>query len=95
MRALLILFFIAITSVHAGPPKIYSSDGKYLGDLSSNQYDPNSVSNPYGKYGSQYEMDSINNPYGRYGSPYSNESVRNPYTRGNSSYDYDDFDSGW
>ncbi len=55
------------------------AQAQYLGNLSSNQYDPNSTSNPYGRYGSPYSPDSINNPYGRYGSPYSNESVNNPY----------------
>ena len=54
-------------------------DTKYIGNLNSNQYDPNSVSNPYGKYGSKYSADSINNPYGKYGSKYSNESANNPY----------------
>jgi hypothetical protein len=52
---------------------------QYLGNLSSNPYDPNSTSNPYGRYGSPYSSDSINNPYGRYGSRYSDESANNPY----------------
>jgi hypothetical protein len=55
------------------------AQAQYLGNLSANPYDPNSVSNPYGRYGSPYSPDSINNPYGRYGSPYSNQSVNNPY----------------
>ena len=62
-------------------PQIYAPDGTYLGNLNSNQYDPNSVSNPYGQYGSRYSPNSINNPYGQYGSPYSPNSVRNPYAR--------------
>jgi hypothetical protein len=64
-----------------GPPELRSSDGqdKYLGKLSSNPYDPDSVSNPFGVYGSRYSPDSINNPYGPYGSPYSPYSARNPY----------------
>ena len=49
------------------PPKIYSSDGTYLGRLSKNRYDPDSISNPYGRYGSKYSSDSINNRYGNYG----------------------------
>jgi hypothetical protein len=69
-----------------GSPQIYSQEGKYLGNLNSNPYDPNSVSNPYGRYGSQYSPDSINNPYGRYGSPYSPESANNPYGHGVSIY---------
>lgn len=76
------LFVVAASTVVAlgqSSPYIVSPDGKYLGNLSANQYDPNSVSNPYGQYGSPYSPDSINNPYGRYGSPYSNESANNPY----------------
>ena len=51
----------------------------YLGNLSSNRYDPNSTSNPYGVYGNPYSPNSINNPYGQYGSPYSPYSANNPY----------------
>lgn len=61
-------------------PILIGEDGKYLGRLNSNIYDPESVSNPYGRYGSPYSPDSINNPYGKYGSPYSPYSVTNPYT---------------
>ncbi|MBU2574060.1 MAG: hypothetical protein KKH28_08305 [Elusimicrobia bacterium] len=53
--------------------------GKYLGNLNSNKYDPDSVSNPYGRYGSTYSPDSINNPYGQYGNTFSPNSVTNPY----------------
>ena len=63
----------------AGSPYIVSPDGKYLGNLNNNPYDPNSVANPYGRYGNPYSPDSINNPYGRYGNPYSPDSVTNPY----------------
>lgn len=49
-----------------------------LGNYSSNPYDSDSTSNPYGA-GSPSDSDSINNPYGTYGSPYSNESANNPY----------------
>lgn len=76
--ALLALVLIASQSF-AGSPGIYSRQGKFLGNLNNNQYDPNSVANPYGQYGSKYSSDSVNNPYGRYGSPYSNDSVNNPY----------------
>lgn len=61
---------------------LYSNDGQFRGNLNSNQYDPDSVSNPYGKYGSQYSSDSVNNPYGTYGSPYSSQSPNNPYGNG-------------
>jgi len=55
------------------------TDSQYLGRLSANPYDPNSISNPYGQYGSPYSPTSINNPYSRYGSPYSPQSATNPY----------------
>jgi hypothetical protein len=50
--------------VQAEPPHLQDRQtGKYLGNLSSNPYDANSVSNPYGRYGSPYSNDSPNNPY--------------------------------
>jgi hypothetical protein len=55
-------------------PKLYDSEGKYLGRLSANPYDPDSTSNPYGRYGSPYSPDSINNPYGA-GNPYNSNPV--------------------
>jgi hypothetical protein len=55
-------------------PKMYDSNGKYLGKLSSNKYDPDSISNPYGKYGNKYSPDSVNNPYGA-GNPYNSSPV--------------------
>jgi hypothetical protein len=49
-----------------------------LADLNANQYDQNSLRNPYGA-GNPYRADGLMNQYGRYGSPYSNDSWRNPY----------------
>ena len=48
-----------------------------------------SVSNPYGRYGSKYSPDSINNPYGA-GSRYRHDSPNNPYGEGLSIYGDDD-----
>lgn len=70
---------VASCSAFAEPPSLYSQDGKYLGNLSTNKYDPNSVNNQFGRYGNPYSADSINNKYGKYGSQYSNESANNPY----------------
>jgi hypothetical protein len=47
--------FLLVISIPAG--------AQYRGQLSSNPYDPNSTSNPYGRYGSPYSPDSVNNPY--------------------------------
>lgn len=49
------------------PPRIYDSEGRYRGEYSSYRYDPDSVSNPYGRYGSRYSPDSINNPTNAWG----------------------------
>jgi len=75
------LMFVLFSAVgNTAPPILVDQQtGKYLGNLSSNPYDQNSTSNPYGKYGSEYSQDSINNPYGKYGSEYSNDSPNNPY----------------
>ena len=62
-------------------PKLYDSQGTFRGNLNSNKYDPDSVANPYGRYGSQYSPDSINNPYGA-GSRYNQDSPNNPYGNG-------------
>ena len=62
-------------------PRMYSQDGQFRGNLNSNQYDPNSVANPYGRYGSPYSPDSTRNPYGA-GSPYRYDSPTNPYGTG-------------
>jgi len=51
-------------------PHLVGPDGRYLGNLNSNPYDPNSVANPFGRYGSEYSPDSVNNPYGQYGNPF-------------------------
>jgi hypothetical protein len=59
--------------------RVYGADGTYLGRLNANRYDPESVSNPNGTYGSKYSPTSINNPYSVHGSPYSSSSARNPY----------------
>ena len=69
------------TALAQQTPGIYAPDGTYLGRLNSNRFDPDSVSNPYGQYGSRFAPDGINNPYSQYGSRFSPNSVRNPYTQ--------------
>jgi hypothetical protein len=78
---LIIALFISImfNIAPAEAVGLYARDGTYLGEMNANPYDANSISNPYGKYGSPYSPTSIKNPYSKYGSPYSTESVNNPY----------------
>ena len=60
-------------------PKIVGKDGRYLGRLNRNKYHPESISNPYGVYGSKYSPFSVKNSFGVYGSRYSPFSSANPY----------------
>ena len=62
-------------------PKLYDRSGNYRGELSNNPYSPDSISNPYGRYGSEYSPDSVNNPYGA-GSVYRSDSPNNEYGTG-------------
>ena len=58
-------------------PVVVGQDGKFLGNLSQNQYDSNSICNPYGQFGSEYAQ-SIFNRYGTYGGEYSSMGAYNP-----------------
>ena len=79
MNTLITFLLLSITTT-VSAVEIYDKEtDKYLGQLSGNQYSPDSTSNPYGQYGSKFSPDSINNPYGTYGSKYSNSSPNNPY----------------
>ena len=63
-----------------GESFIVANDWQYLGKLTSNIYDLESILNTYGLYGSPFSSTSINNKYGVYGSPYSSLSPYNADT---------------
>jgi hypothetical protein len=63
-----------------GQSFLVADDGQFLGKLTLNQYDSESISNNYGSYGSQYSSTSIKNQYSQYGSPYSSLSPYNQYS---------------
>ena len=81
---------------YTNPATVVSPAGEYLGNTSSNKYDPDSINNPYGKFGSKYSNESSNNPYatnapqlyGQDGSDrgnlsanrYDTDSIENPYS---------------
>ena len=69
MKLLLSSLFLVI------PLTVHAED---LGNLSANEFDPNSIANPFGA-GSPYSSNSVTNEFGIYGSPYSNRSASNPY----------------
>jgi hypothetical protein len=56
----------------------FTVQAEYLGDLSANELDPNSIANPFGA-GSPFSPNSVTNEFGIYGNPYSNQSATNPY----------------
>jgi hypothetical protein len=57
---------------------LYSNDGKvFLGKITADEYDSDSIYNEYGTYGSKYSTESIWNEYGDYGSKYSSKSAFN------------------
>lgn len=62
-----------------GLGQMCAADGQFLGVLSSNQYDPNSICNPNGSYGSSYSFTSIRNPSGIYGGTFGLYSPYNSY----------------
>lgn len=59
---------------------LVANDGQYLGRLTLNQFAAESISNPYGIYGSRYSAKSIRNEYSVYGSRFSALSPYNQYT---------------
>lgn len=63
-----------------GESFIFANDGQFLGKLSLNRFDNESISNVFGPYGSKYSSTSINNIFSIYGSRYSSLSPNNPYT---------------
>lgn len=76
------VLLLSITRTASGQtscvPVLVASDGTFLGNLSANQFDPNSVNNPFGQYGNQF-ANGIQNQFSPYGSPFSAESATNPY----------------
>ncbi len=61
-----------------GQAQLWTNDGQFLGLLSSNQFDFNSICNPNGTYGSSCLVTSIRNPSGLYGSTWGIYSPYNP-----------------
>lgn len=67
-----------------GIAQLWAPNGQFLGVLSSDQYDLNSISNPHGLYGGSCGIYSIQNPCGMYGgvcgfySPYNISSFNPP-----------------
>jgi hypothetical protein len=60
--------------------ELYSNDRKtYLGSLSSNKFDTDSIYNEFGTYGSKFSLTIIWNEFGDYGSKFSSKSAFNEF----------------
>ena len=46
--------------------KLYAEDGTYLGKAGASRFDPESIDNPFGEYGSKFSPNSINNRFSPY-----------------------------
>lgn len=57
-----------------------NNNNVYLGCLTCDKYDSESIWNAYGTYGSKYNSNSIWNKYGTYGSEYNSYSPWNKYS---------------
>ena len=64
----------------AGPSYVEAEDGQFLGKITSDKYDNDSILNKYGPYGSKYSTTSIFNRYSDFGSRYGSNSIHNPYS---------------
>ena len=69
-----------VPSINKSSLLLYSYDGRtYLGKLTSNIYDSESIFNEYGIYGSKFALNSIFNEFGVYGSQFSYKSAFNNF----------------
>jgi hypothetical protein len=71
IRIVAFVYLILVVKATGQSPTLVSFDNEFIGELNDNPYAINSISNPYGRYGSEYSSISVNNPYGKYGSEYS------------------------
>lgn len=62
-----------------GLGQLWAANGQFLGILSSNQYDQNSICNQNGIYGSSHSATSIRAEYSMYGGEYGVYSPYNSY----------------
>ncbi len=75
------VFFKALVEVFQaidGYGQLWSPSGQFLGLLSSDSNDANSIINPQGSYGSPFSVKSIHNPQGLYGGSEGIYSLFNP-----------------
>lgn len=61
--------------------QLVAADGTALGNVNTNLYDTDSLTNQFGPYGNPYNANSLFNSFGPYGNPYSTLSPYNEFSR--------------
>ncbi len=61
--------------------KLIAADNTYLGTVSRNYFDADSLANSFGAYGSQFNPNSVFNEFGHYGSQFSQLSPTNQFSQ--------------
>lgn len=85
---MLVESFIELLKNLDGQGQLWSPSGQFLGRLSSNPNELNSIINPYGFYGSSFSATSIRNRSGQYGgfqgiySPFNPNCLNPPFISG-------------
>jgi len=59
---------------------LIANDNQFLGKISKNKFDSDSINNQFGTYGSEFSLYSIFNQFGTYGSEFSSLSPFNKFT---------------
>jgi len=63
-----------------GKATLLANEGTYLGKVSSNPFESESICNEFGTYGSEFASKSVRNEFGSYGSPFASQSAYNEFT---------------
>lgn len=60
---------------------LFAADNTYLGKISRNKFDGESLANSFGTFGNEFNPNSVFNDFGPYGNPFSPLSPRNEFSR--------------
>jgi hypothetical protein len=72
--------FIQINIIQLLGGRIIANDGRFLGIISRDRFESESIANQFGEYGSRFKPYSIFNETGEYGSEYSPLSPFNEFS---------------
>tara|TARA_B100000579_G_C22785936_1_gene831873 strand:+ start:181 stop:582 length:402 start_codon:yes stop_codon:yes gene_type:complete len=77
----ILILSITISSFILGQDLLlYSNDNDYLGCLTCNKFNSESICNKFGTYGNKFNSDSIWNKFGTYGNKFNSDSPWNRFS---------------